>query len=331
MAEGLRRAGATVDTCVDGRRRRSVSFLRALRRVEPDLVLVGFPGPTDLPAVAAWCRRAGVPLAIDALVSLRETYIEDRRRLPSTSARARLLPHFERITLGLADLVIVDTESHRHHFVDEVGVPPGRVEVMRLADRSPDHVEPPGRDGLEVLWYGSHLRLHRADVVVEAALLVERIDPTVRFRLVGVGPTRDDVEARAARCSNVVFDDRVAPADLQHAIHASHVCLGIFPTSGKGTRVVPHKVVDGLLAGRPVITAATPAIDEVLVAGRDLLTVPGGDPRALADAVLSLRDPHRRAELGRNARAAALRHHSLERLAADWSAVLERRVGVGRR
>jgi glycosyltransferase involved in cell wall biosynthesis len=84
---------------------------------------------------------------------------------------------------------------------------------------------------------------------------------------------------------------------------AAHVCLGVFGTSGKATRVVPNKVWQGMAAGRPVVSAGTPGAREVLRDGRDALLVPAGDPQALAAALRRLGgDPALRARLGEAAR-----------------------------
>src|SRR5439155_4287329 len=68
--------------------------------------------------------------------------------------------------------------------------------------------------------------------------------------------------------------------------------------------VVPNKVVDALALSKPVITARTPAITRLLDASQ-VCTVPPGDPRALADAILALySDPaarHGLAAAGRRA------------------------------
>ena len=66
--------------------------------------------------------------------------------------------------------------------------------------------------------------------------------------------------------------------------------------------MIPNKVFQCLSVGRPVVTAATPAVRDAL--GDAVVTVPPGDDAALAVAVSELhRDPRRRAELVERGRA----------------------------
>ena len=59
------------------------------------------------------------------------------------------------------------------------------------------------------------------------------------------------------------------------------LCLGVFGATPKAARVVPHKVYTALAAGRPVLTADTPAVRELLRPGEEVWTMPPGDPDAL--------------------------------------------------
>jgi glycosyltransferase involved in cell wall biosynthesis len=64
------------------------------------------------------------------------------------------------------------------------------------------------------------------------------------------------------------------------------LCLGIFGTTAKAARVVPHKVFQCLAVGRAVLTADTPAIRSAF--DGEVATVPAGDAPALAIAIREL-------------------------------------------
>jgi glycosyltransferase involved in cell wall biosynthesis len=99
---------------------------------------------------------------------------------------------------------------------------------------------------------------------------------------------------------------RLARADLG---------LGIFGTSAKSGRVVPHKVFQSMALGVPTITRRSAAIAEFFRDEEHLVLVPAGDGPALARAIESLaRDPERRERIGVRGRAAALAQASPARI-----------------
>ena len=84
---------------------------------------------------------------------------------------------------------------------------------------------------------------------------------------------------------------------LADAMASASVCLGIFGDTEKTQRVIPNKVYEALAIGKPIITADTPAIRELLSEEAAML-VPAANPRAIADAILALRaEPARRERL----------------------------------
>jgi len=113
----------------------------------------------------------------------------------------------------------------------------------------------------------------------------------VRFLLCGDGPTYRAVRGLSERLAvrNVEFVPRRSVERLADLIASSHVCLGVFGTNAKATRVIPNKVFDALACRRPVITGDSPAVRELLTDRDDVWLCPRGDEEALADAVVTLR------------------------------------------
>jgi glycosyltransferase involved in cell wall biosynthesis len=72
-------------------------------------------------------------------------------------------------------------------------------------------------------------------------------------------------------------------------IRQADVCLGIFGTSEKASRVIPNKVYQILASKKHLITADTPAIRELLKEGPCVHLVPPGDAKALASAILKIK------------------------------------------
>jgi glycosyltransferase involved in cell wall biosynthesis len=155
-------------------------------------------------------------------------------------------------------------------------------------------------------------RLHEEKGVqhlLEAAPAILAADPRVRLVLVGDGPTREALEARARalalgpRCSFPGF-----ATDVRSMLSALDVA--VFPSLTEG---FPNVVLEAMAVGKPVVASGIEGIAEILVHDETGLLVPPADPPALADAILRLvARPEERARLASNAKRTS-RGYGLER------------------
>ncbi len=329
MAKCLRRAGATVVEVVDERRFlfRTPALVSRCVRQPIDVVLVGFPSHSDVPAAGALGMVRQVPVVFDPLVSLYEMAVEDRRTATSGDLRSRRYIFQDRLGCRLSDLILLDTEAHISYFVDRFGVP--RHKLRRIWVGSDDDVMFPrkrtGDERFRVLFYGSFIPLHGLEHILAAAALLETAGEEVDFTIVGTGQTFRHIRRLAAQLqvTSVRFLGPQPYRVLPSMMAESDVCLGIFGTSGKASRVIPNKVFDALAVARPVITADTPAIREALTHGEHAWLCPAGDPDALASAITTLKaDEALRSSLAHHGHQLFLRRFSLAALTNDISAVM---------
>jgi glycosyltransferase involved in cell wall biosynthesis len=272
LLSGLRQNGVDVVECrVDlralsrlGVYRELMRRFRALPDRRFDLLYVAFPGHT-----AVWLARAlagHTPLAFDALVSLYDSNVTDRRLYPRISLRALRDWLLDLANVHLADLVCVDTHFHAAYFARRYLARARSLLVVPVgADDALFHPQPlvrPARSRGIVHFHGTYIPLHGIAHILEAARLL-RHEP-LTFRLLGDGQEYLRVRARARELalSNVEFVDRVPSDELPRFIGDSDICLGIFGDSAKARRVVPHKICEYLAMGKPVVTARTPAVLE---------------------------------------------------------------------
>ena len=270
--------------------------------VAADAVVVGYLGHHDIGALKLLrsllpaLRRT--PLVFDPVVSLYDTVASDRELLKPKSLLARALMRFECNLLRVPDLVLADTAAHAEYYRALAGLPEERLAVVPVGvDTDVFARQPPPTPGCvcRVLFYGSYIPLHGVETILEATHLL-REEP-VEFTLIGIGQTRTQADALAARyrLTNVEFVDWVPLEQLAPEMGKAHLVLGIFGTSGKAGRVVPNKVYQALAVGRCVITRDSPAIREMFVPGKHLAVCPPGDAAALAETILALRDDPARA------------------------------------
>ncbi len=293
---------------------------RALRRTAGPIhaVFVGSTGHLDMPLARLIADQLGAALVFDPLVSIGET-VRDRGLIPPNGIRMRALNLIERRLFALADHVLVDTAAHAAALEHEVGLDPSRVsivpagapaliaEIVGVYQGRSAKAEP-----LRIVYAGQYIPLHGIEIVLHAAdRLRDRAD--LYFELVGVGQMLAAAKALAADLAlpNVRFIETWMPVERLARDHlaTADICLGIFGDQPKARLVVPFKVYAALAAGRPVITADTQAVRELLaVEGAmpaEVEIVPASDPAALAEAIRALADdPARRRIMAYTGRAA---------------------------
>jgi glycosyltransferase involved in cell wall biosynthesis len=277
-----------------------------------EALIVGYPGQFDL-----WsAKRHGRPVVFNAMVSLYDTFVEDRARFREMSLAARVLRSLDRAAFRAADLVVGDTRANADFMgelagLDEVAVCYVGAEerLFRQAWRR--------RDDFHVLFVAKFAPLHGLELVLEVARQLS----DVTFRIVGTGQVTGLL---AGKPSNVEHVPWIAYERLPEEYTRAGCALGVFGSSAKVQRVIPHKAFQALAVGTPLITADTVASRELLVNGRDSLLVER-TAESLAQAILALRDDSELARrIGAGGRATFERDASEVVLGFRWRGAVER-------
>lgn len=245
----------------------------------------------------------------DCFISLYDTVITDRKLLSSHSLAARVLRFMESRAYRTADRIIVDTDLNAGYFAETFGLAPSKIMSLPLSIDA-DSFRPapylPRGDSCTVLFIGTFVPLQGVDIIARAALALESRQ-NVRFRLIGSGQTANAVGRIFAnrRPENVEWITRWMDSEnLAREIRSADICLGIFGAGPKTQRVWPLKNYAYMAVGRAIITGDTPQARHMLqqADAEPFLTVPQGDPAALATAITALADdPERRRKYAENA------------------------------
>lgn len=303
-------------------------LIRLLLAPRPDVYLVSYPGWFDVFVVklAAMIKRR--PVVFDMFISLYDTAISDRQLASSNSSIARLARTVDRVSMRLAQRIIADCPAHARFQADLAGLSLDRFGIVYLgADESVFRpVEGVEVDDDLVVFYGTFVPLQGVEYIIRAAARLR--ERRYRFRLIGRGQDKGAaIElAESLGASNIEFVDFLPQPDLVRELAGAALCLGIFGTSGKADRVIPHKLFEALACGRPILTGRTSAVAGVLKEG-EIATCSTGDATALADALSSLmEDESSRHELGSKGRARFIRDFSLHSQAERLRGELEKVV-----
>ena len=269
---------------------------RFLTSPRPDFLFVGYSGHFDVFPAWVLSRLRRVPLIFDAFLSLYDSLVLDRDAVARDGVKARFLAWVDRNACRLADRVLLDTQAHAEFFSEAFGLPAEKFWVLPIGadDRvfHPEAALPRNGRPYTVLHFGRYIPLHGLETVVRAARLLEENGVACRFLMVGNGEERSKIEALAGQLGarSLEFRGAEPPDRLAATFREADLCLGIFGETGKAARVVPNKVYEAMAAGKPVITGDSPAAREFLTDGVDCLLCRRGDPGALAEAILRLRN-----------------------------------------
>lgn len=308
LRTGLRRAGVEVlEVRTPARRalRRYPALVTAFARTgrTADVVLVPEFRHKDVP-LARWLAR-GRRLVFDPLVSRWDTLVNDWRLHREGSAQARWNRRLDRTSLSLPDIVLCDTWAHGALFA---ALGARRERLRRVLVGCEDGFfavpEPPAVAPVRIVYVGGFLPLHGTRVIVEAVARLERDAsklPAFQVAMVGRGIECDaarDLAHRAA-LTRIEFPGATDYGDAPRVLADAHVVLGAFGAGDKAGRVIPHKVYQGLAAGRAVVTGEGQGIREVFTPGVHLEMVPRGNAAALAETLArTIADAGKRACLG---------------------------------
>jgi glycosyltransferase involved in cell wall biosynthesis len=318
----------------------ALSAAQVMRRVRPDLVMA-----RDLHvALIAWAaaRAARAPMVLD-LAENWPFLLSEWKRFENPSAQNLL---FRNAWMSWAvELVAVHAADHVVVVVDEMaerlrakGVPGSRMTVVtnvpaREQARVDEAAAAANRErlgeGLKIIYTGEISGFRGLEVALRAMPLVIRAESQARLVIVGRG--KPVAEERVTRLvaelgigDAVVRPGWVPRGELATWMATCDVGLAPFRASKVFDATISNKIFDYMSIGLPVVATAVRPVARILRETGAGVAVPPDSPRALAEAMLSLRDARRRRELGERGRQAVRRRYNWEQEGARFVSCIER-------
>ena len=291
----------------------ALEVLDQLERGGYDEIVVSAPGPMGLLGAAA-ARTLGLPLSA--------IYHTDfplyARHLTGSARLEELTGDFTRWFYGLADRVMVRSETYRRRLI-EAGLDPERLarlphgvdhELFSPGRRDPGFWRRRGLDGGFTYLYAGRLSREKGlDLLLDAFARLLAGGRRAGLAIAGDGPRRAELTARAAGLP-VVFTGNLDGDELA-AAYASADAF-VFPST---TDTLGNAVLEAQACGLPAVVTESGGPREIVAARRSGL-VAAAEPGAFAAAMARLLDePALGAALGRRAAAAGE--------ADSWSAVAD--------
>ncbi|HET7275807.1 MAG TPA: glycosyltransferase family 4 protein [Longimicrobiaceae bacterium] len=307
----------------------STGFLNALTRGGRFDVLIA-SSPPFFPHISG--ALLGVTRRMPVILEVRDLWPDYLVEMGVLRGRVsqRLLYALESRLLRSAAHVVAVTESFRHR-IERKGVDEDRITVVPNGVDSEFYYssgeEPPiagmRETGDFVVGYlGNFGAGQRLSTVIEAAHRIASDAPNVRFVMVGDGPDRAHVEARAAELGlrNLSIHPPITK-DQTRAFHSacdiSLVPLAPLPVFQD---TIPSKIFEIMACERPVVAGLAGEAARIVDQSDGGIVVAPGDPEALAAGVLRLygEESATLARMGAAGRAYVTRHYDRTALAGSY-------------
>jgi glycosyltransferase involved in cell wall biosynthesis len=282
---------------------------------------------------ARWCRREriaivqtcdfysnvfGMPGAFLGGVGVR---VGSRRELNPDKSPAQI--RLQRLAYRFATQIVANSPSASRILFDE-GVPNPRVTVIPNGLDGTAYPDRIARGPIRRVVTVANLRPEKNhETLIVAASLLARSCPELRYRIVGDGSRRSDLEA-LARIKGV---DRIVEFtghrdDIPDVLADSD--LFVLPSRSEA---FPNGVIEAMASGLPVVASAVGGLRDLIDPGRTGILVPPDDPPLLAAALQGLcADAERAWEIGAAARAEVLARYSFERMVSAFEELYEAKL-----
>jgi glycosyltransferase involved in cell wall biosynthesis len=270
---------------------------RFLRQERIDVVHTFFQDATIFCGLHAWLARVPVRLA-----AFRDLGFWRTPRVEFLMRR----------TYPLMTGFVANSAAVRDHFVDRDHLRPESFTVIPngldvAAIPFCDHAGPATDVGI----VGNMNReVKRTDLFVEAAGLLAREFPAVRWHVIGDGHLRAGLEARARQLGlgeRMVFTGRIADVPG----YLARLQIGVLCSDSEG---FSNAVLEYMLAGAAVVATDVGGNAEAITTQRTGVLVPPGDAGALAAGLRELlADPDRRQRIAHQARQHAAEQYGWQR------------------
>lgn len=221
-----------------------------------------------------------------------------------------------------ADCFVTVSDDLKTFLAGALGIPPSRMTTVHNgvdpgqylaadghADKRAELGLPP--DAVVLGAVGSLYPVKGHTYLLQALTRILPVHPQVTVVLVGRGDLRAELEAEV-RTSGL--QDHVRFLGFRPDVTDLLATFDIFvlPSVSEG---LPLSLLEAMAMAKPVVASAVGGIPEVVLPGRTGLLVPPADPRALAEAILSLLDNAPLAkQIGQQARDHVAGHFTLARM-----------------
>lgn len=249
---------------------------------KPDYIWVPCFRHNDVLSASFFAKKMKTPLIFDPLISAYQKDVFERGKWQENDKRAIRRKNWETKIFSKPDLIVCDTHAHTNYYRNNLGVRQENLKVVYVGAEENGYIKENRKivtKPYNILFYGSFLELQGVHVIVEAAKLAEELP--INFTLVGEGACLNDVKRSAGEMHNICFKPWMPYKNLQIEIANADILLGVFGNTMKSNMVIPNKVFQAMIAGKPLITQRAEAYLGNIANNNTIGWVKGNSPETL--------------------------------------------------
>lgn len=244
----------------------------------------------------------------------------------------RLYQKTEDFLARFADWIVANSEAGKSYLLSR-GIDPARIKVIyngiNLERLAPDramarqirHEMRVPANGMVVGMTASFSPDKDHTTFLRGARMIHQAMPQTRFALLGDGSLRPDIEALVMESG---LEQYVTFFGIQQDVAPYLACYDISCLCADSSEGCSNAILESMALEKPVVATDGGGNREVVEHDSTGFLVPMQDPKALADAVLTLlRQPDRARDMGRRAREKVLNRFSLARMVSDYEQLYE--------
>ena len=280
-----------------------------------DILMVGYPGQIDVILAKILSVIYKKPLIWDIFMSI--YLIACERGLNKYKFTIKLIYMLERFATKLPDLLIIDTQEYMNWFVDQYQIPPQKFRLVPTgADDRIFYPIPKTSDEdpcFRVLYYGSFIKNHGVEYIIEAANLLSK-QKNIHFILIGDGPEKKNAIKLIDKYNlqNITFFSWIDKNELRQFIANADICLGAFGETPQSIMTIQNKIYESMAMAKPIITGESPAVNRLLTHKIHVYLCKRKNPSSLAEAIIDLmNNPKLQEVLSKNGYKIFLEEYSL--------------------
>ncbi|EJR93391.1 hypothetical protein IKE_05882 [Bacillus cereus VD196] len=175
-----------------------------------------------------------------------------------------------------------------------------------------------------ICFFGNFGRQFDFDTVIEAAKILNKTHPDIRFVLCGSGDNHLKYKQKAKDCPNIIFPGWINSSNIRALMNISKLGLAPYKNTVNFKLNLPNKPIEYMSAGLPILSSIDGYLKTILQDYNAGVTYEDKDPESLAHHISNLyKETATLEQMSKNIRKLFNSHYSSEKIYGEYVTYIE--------